>query len=134
MLRAYVDGANEIEGMCQGQVRRQSDGPALLQADELSDATDPRLLQRWVAGVAVDWNRLYGATKPPRVELPTYPFAREKHWLDKVAGRAPAVGPATSGALRPARVNMQSVDDILDRIDAASLDAAEGVQLLKELL
>ncbi|MFF9687116.1 SDR family NAD(P)-dependent oxidoreductase [Streptomyces sp. NPDC014623] len=39
----------------------------------------------WARGEAVDWDRLYaadGATRPRRLSLPGYPFARERHWFD----------------------------------------------------
>ena len=36
----------------------------------------------WVNGVAVPWGILWGSQPVQRVSLPTYPFARERHWLD----------------------------------------------------
>ncbi|MES2939419.1 MAG: SDR family NAD(P)-dependent oxidoreductase [Pseudomonadota bacterium] len=36
----------------------------------------------WVAGHAPDWHALYPSHARPRlISLPTYPFARERHWL-----------------------------------------------------
>jgi acyl transferase domain-containing protein len=35
---------------------------------------------RWLTGEEVDWDALYGADKPMRISLPTYPFARERYW------------------------------------------------------
>ena len=35
----------------------------------------------WAAGGEVDWDTLYSATKPRRIALPTYPFARERYWI-----------------------------------------------------
>ena len=35
----------------------------------------------WVAGEDVDWESLYPGTKPQRMGLPTYPFARERYWI-----------------------------------------------------
>ncbi|MGD0830335.1 MAG: type I polyketide synthase, partial [Terracidiphilus sp.] len=35
----------------------------------------------WVEGVLVDWDSLYSTPKPPRMSLPTYPFAPERHWI-----------------------------------------------------
>ncbi|HVI93285.1 MAG TPA: beta-ketoacyl synthase N-terminal-like domain-containing protein, partial [Anaeromyxobacter sp.] len=51
----------------------------------------------WVAGADVDWTRVDGARDRRRVALPTYPFARERHWL-------PA-GPAQVRARRAAPAN-----------------------------
>jgi acyl transferase domain-containing protein len=35
----------------------------------------------WAAGADVDWESLYPGTKPRRIGLPTYPFARERYWI-----------------------------------------------------
>ena len=44
------------------------------------------LLELWVKGLHLDWHKLYSAAGPRRrlprrISLPTYPFARERHWL-----------------------------------------------------
>ncbi|GJL56403.1 MAG: hypothetical protein NPIRA02_35350 [Nitrospirales bacterium] len=36
----------------------------------------------WLAGVPVDWSRLYDHTPCRRVPLPTYPFERQRYWFD----------------------------------------------------
>lgn len=38
--------------------------------------------QAWSAGVAFDWNTLFSNEKPRRVSLPTYPFERQRYWID----------------------------------------------------
>ncbi|MFG3711965.1 beta-ketoacyl synthase N-terminal-like domain-containing protein [Micromonospora sp. NPDC047730] len=43
----------------------------------------------WTAGAAVDWTAVRGESSARRVALPTYPFARTRHWLDPVPA-APA--------------------------------------------
>jgi acyl transferase domain-containing protein len=35
----------------------------------------------WVAGEEAEWEKLYPGNKPRRISLPTYPFARERHWI-----------------------------------------------------
>jgi acyl transferase domain-containing protein/acyl carrier protein len=51
----------------------------------------------WQAGVQIDWPKLHPGEKRRRVVLPTYPFQRERHWveprLDREAPKASA-GPA----------------------------------------
>jgi acyl transferase domain-containing protein len=44
----------------------------------------------WTAGAAVDWAAVRGGRGARRVALPTYPFARTRHWLDAAPAR-PAV-------------------------------------------
>jgi acyl transferase domain-containing protein/acyl carrier protein len=63
-----------------------------------------RLAQLWVAGEDVDWRSLYGTNVPRRISLPTYPFARARHWvapadppLEPLQGARPdQAAPATS--------------------------------------
>ncbi|MEJ2415500.1 MAG: SDR family NAD(P)-dependent oxidoreductase, partial [Exilibacterium sp.] len=59
-----------------------------------------KLLRLWVKGLNFPWQRLYNdpENKPERISLPTYPFARESHWLPSAApfrsvtGAAPLPG------------------------------------------
>lgn len=44
-----------------------------------------KLLGLWVKGVDLDWRKLYGASCPMRMSLPTYPFAEERFWVDRRA-------------------------------------------------
>lgn len=89
--------------------------------------------QLWLAGIDVDWGRLYGE-HPQRVTLPGYAFARQRHWIapDTTAvrrstGAGPdvaAAGQATNGpAGAPAdtRAQMQAT---LQRIWSQCLGVA----------
>ncbi|HZI20305.1 MAG TPA: SDR family NAD(P)-dependent oxidoreductase [Pyrinomonadaceae bacterium] len=40
------------------------------------------LAKLWAAGVAVDWQALHEGTERRRVYLPTYPFERQRYWID----------------------------------------------------
>ncbi len=47
------------------------------------------------SGVAVDWERFFAPARPRRVPLPTYPFQRERFWLEPTSrgrGDAAAIG------------------------------------------
>lgn len=48
--------------------------------------------QLWLAGVEPDWSRYYGSESRRRVALPTYPFERQRHWVDRPKGGALAAG------------------------------------------
>ena len=46
----------------------------------------------WIAGQAFDWNALHGTARRRRLALPTYPFVKEKHWVEAspaIASAAP---------------------------------------------
>jgi acyl transferase domain-containing protein len=48
----------------------------------------------WVAGATIDWRAYYAAERRLRVELPTYPFERQRYWLTPAPVRsAPAAAP-----------------------------------------
>ena len=36
----------------------------------------------WLGGVQVDWNTFYAEEKRQRVPLPTYPFERQRYWIE----------------------------------------------------
>ena len=89
-LKAFIDDQGDVKELFRGQVKRFKDAVAVFEADEeLRGAINQwvqrkkykRLLELWVKGLTFDWNRLYGKSKPRRVILPTYPFARERYWI-----------------------------------------------------
>jgi acyl transferase domain-containing protein/thioesterase domain-containing protein len=53
--------------------------------------------QLWVSGVDVDWAKLHAPDSVQRVSLPTYPFERQKFWIEP-----DHVQPAASSAPSPA--------------------------------
>jgi amino acid adenylation domain-containing protein len=42
------------------------------------------IAQAWINGANIDWSSLYPEEIRFRVQLPTYPFERRKHWIDPV--------------------------------------------------
>jgi acyl transferase domain-containing protein/acyl carrier protein len=38
--------------------------------------------QLWLAGIKPDWMNVHGEQPPLRVSLPTYPFERQRYWID----------------------------------------------------
>lgn len=52
----------------------------LAQSAQTADWKQVALL--WVNGVSVPWAALWQGRNARRVTLPTYPFARERHWID----------------------------------------------------
>jgi acyl transferase domain-containing protein len=36
----------------------------------------------WLLGVSIDWLKLWESESPSRIPLPTYPFERQRYWID----------------------------------------------------
>ncbi|HEY0495450.1 MAG TPA: SDR family oxidoreductase [Kutzneria sp.] len=57
--------------------------PTLPAADDRRDSALAEAAGRlWLAGVAIDWAGYQGDRELGRVGLPTYPFQRERYWID----------------------------------------------------
>ncbi|MCS1417593.1 MAG: Polyketide synthase PksL [Verrucomicrobia subdivision 3 bacterium] len=110
-LRRFLEGGEEAGLRC-GRVRRaareKAGEPRHLQVSERLAREDPgSILAAWVQGGLVDWKRLYGRALPRRMSLPSYPFARQRHWvLD-----SPETAPATGGPPAAARPPFAAVYD-----------------------
>jgi amino acid adenylation domain-containing protein len=70
------------------------------QAGEVNDASFllSTLGQLWVQGVAVDWEGFYAGAVRRRVALPTYPFERQRYWVDPAPARAKSKSASTPTA------------------------------------
>jgi acyl transferase domain-containing protein/acyl carrier protein len=74
----------EREVICAPSLRRdQGDWPVLLRS----------LGELFVAGVTVDWAGVYRGAASQRLALPTYPFQRERYWIDPEPARTHAAAP-----------------------------------------
>jgi amino acid adenylation domain-containing protein len=49
----------------------------------------------WLTGAPVDWSQLYAGEQRRRLPLPTYPFERQRHWLDATSALHQASRAAT---------------------------------------
>ena len=55
--------------------------------------------QLWTRGVTLDWPRLHAGALRQRVALPTYPFSRQRRWVDPAPQRPAAGAPELVAAL-----------------------------------
>jgi acyl transferase domain-containing protein len=85
--------ANDVVNSLQHATRSQPDEAYLLKS----------VGQLWLAGVDVDWQRLHAGEKRRRVPLPTYPFERQRYWIDSASPASPAVN--TKQASPPSTTN-----------------------------
>lgn len=92
-LRAYVNDEQDIENLFYGQVKQNKETIARFSADsEFQKTIDKwiiqnelgKLLELWVKGLELPWQRLYSSIKPQRICLPTYPFADDRYWIDSL--------------------------------------------------
>lgn len=95
-LSAFGVGAKNIEDLHRGRVsryKRNEQGLSVAEATAdngnvtqwMATQNFSRLLEAWVGGAEVDWNKLHaqpGHIRPRRASLPTYPFARDRNWID----------------------------------------------------
>ena len=75
-----------------------------------------------------DWNRLYGDLRPRRVNLPTYPFAKERCWFDGTTSV-----PAQDNEIASA-ADIRSIEEIMKQIDDDAMETDDAVQALRTLL
>ena len=89
-LTDIIAQKTDIADCYRGEVKTHQRAMSVLRADEDMAATleawqqkgkYDKLLKLWVKGMDVDWERLYSGSKPRRISLPTYPFARERYWI-----------------------------------------------------
>ena len=48
-----------------------------------------KLAEQWTSGAKIDWRLLYRSGLPKRISVPTYPFARDRHWMPIGEAKAP---------------------------------------------
>ncbi len=81
--------------------QRGSDQVVVASMRHRADARDDVVLllealgQFWVAGGTVDWARFHADQPRRRVPLPTYPFERNRYWVEPHTGRTGRTRPAT---------------------------------------
>ncbi|WP_158755175.1 non-ribosomal peptide synthetase [Dyella sp. S184] len=107
-LVAYAAGETVMDEVYRGQAKRNREAFAALTDDDdmaaiaeawVAKGKFGKLLDLWVKGLAFDWQRMYGENRPRRISLPTYPFARQRHWIKTTAVSTSA--PGTAAVLHP---------------------------------
>jgi acyl transferase domain-containing protein/acyl carrier protein len=103
-----------------GSLRRDEGGPDRFLAS---------VAEAYVNGVALDWDAVFGTPGAPLTDLPTYPFARERYWLEVPApAGGPAAGPGAADAAFWAAVERGDADALAGTLDLAG-DPARAAAL-----
>ena len=115
-FEAWLNGDKAVEDLYQGQARQNKEALGLFAGDELDETIGKwiergklrKLAELWAKGLSFDWGRLYGAgpAPPRRISLPSYPFAKERYWVEASAAR-PARGEGDGSAV--AELNLRTV-------------------------
>jgi acyl transferase domain-containing protein len=124
----------EVPGLHRGETSRRVASGQLSAASVTSYAISdaPHILQQWVHGGAVDWQRISEGQrpKPRRIRVPLYPFASERHWHINAADVDPTVQPSaqapvprTGGATAAAQSAMNDAISSPDPADRAGFVA-----------
>ncbi|MGY0063723.1 SDR family NAD(P)-dependent oxidoreductase [Streptomyces sp. LZ34] len=109
-LRAYLDRHADAPGVWYGSADDHDRRLHSLLRHDLTHQYTRQLLaeerldeaaEMWVMGAEVDWSAAWDHRRPHRLPLPTYPFAREVHWILPVGPDEPLV-PATALPATPA--------------------------------
>src|SRR4029077_19013460 len=89
-LRRYLAGETRIEGLHRGHAQRHDETIAALNSDGdaaqiaemwIGRGNHAKVLDLWVRGLEVSWQRLHAGPPPARLRLPTYVFEKERHWV-----------------------------------------------------
>ncbi|MGE7955636.1 beta-ketoacyl synthase N-terminal-like domain-containing protein [Pseudomonas sp. NPDC089530] len=108
-LERLLDGKDDAGAFLKRDLETGKDVRQLFASPEMHavaqqwlDEHNQRGLGRiWVAGVVVDWQRLYaGQPVLRKVQLPTYPFARHALWIPRESAGGPVASPSAA-ALSP---------------------------------
>ncbi len=132
-IQSYLDGQEHIEGVYQRRARRKDALFMLMSEAESQEAINKwirnkkleKLLDLWVSGVDLDWEKFYGDTKPSRMRLPVYPFAKEHYWANE------AFKQKDTDEIALMDEGFGSFEDVIDKIDQGLMDENEGVKALK---
>ncbi|MEM7390914.1 MAG: type I polyketide synthase, partial [Verrucomicrobiota bacterium] len=77
-LRVFVEGRDDA-AFCRSRIKPEEQDHACIDSGSAG-----ALLDAWMSGRKVDWKKTHGDQPPRRIGLPTYPFAKERYWVEPV--------------------------------------------------
>lgn len=92
-LQSFLDGKRNVSNLFLGQAKENQEIISIFMGDEDHQKTIEawilkgkynKLMNLWAKGFSFDWNKLYGENKPQRISVPTYPFAKDRYWVENL--------------------------------------------------
>lgn len=81
-----------------------------------------KIIDLWVRGISLDWDKLYGDAKPQRISLPTYPFSKKQYWIRKINKLNEIVSTPQKDAKSSDAFYEKIIDEVIN--DKLSIDEA----------
>jgi len=109
VLRRFIQNPGATDGLYRGNVKADKDRAELLvdgvEGEEflrriIEQRNYSKLAKLWVSGIEFNWKQLHGDQIPGRVSIPTYPFAKERHWITDMKPTAGGEPDATEVAVK----------------------------------
>jgi microcystin synthetase protein McyG len=91
----------------------------------------------YVAGVTVDWFGFDGDYPRQKVALPTYPFQRQRYWIENTPSRHLPTEPLSGENIQTAItnfLNQGNTEELVDLVQKAGNLSSEQIKLLLEPL
>ncbi|MEM9489445.1 MAG: alpha/beta fold hydrolase, partial [Myxococcota bacterium] len=113
------------------------DDRRVIVGNALTQRSMGKLAQLWLAGVEIPWQELYHGQTLRRIPLPTYPFARQRYWIDTAyrpgAELADTARTGAAESLAQASDTSEAVIAVLSRITgvpAPEISTATALDIL----
>ncbi|NSB14158.1 SDR family NAD(P)-dependent oxidoreductase [Clostridium beijerinckii] len=90
-LKAFIEKDEILENVYYGNSNYKEMALDLIEDDDITKMVDSwiskrkykNILKSWVNGINIDWLKLYSDKKPSIISLPSYPFAKQRCWIEE---------------------------------------------------
>ncbi|QMU65949.1 MAG: SDR family NAD(P)-dependent oxidoreductase [Flavobacteriaceae bacterium] len=132
-LNGYIENQKSTDGLYLGNTKKNKTASALLIEGEAGEAflkivmdkkELARIAQLWTVGIEIDWKLLHIDQKPQRIAVPTYPFAKQRYWIDIMESKTIDV------AARPIMYSETGLDKSSVNTDQPFTSLAQNSELL----
>lgn len=105
---------------------REEDAPRDYRAPSDERAQLTMLADRWLSGDVVDWHALHGPAGRRRIPLPTYPFERQRYWIDPPSpAHRSRPGPASDARAAFADVARSMTTEVVRQLDVPAFQSRQ---------